>query len=55
MEEQKQCGKMWWKSVEQYGERDEQCGGTVWNGMVEQCSSMVEQWNSMVERWNSVA
>ena len=63
----KQCERVWWNTIEQYGGRVEvwnsetvwkQSGGTVeqYSGAVEQCAtvwnSMVEQWNSMVEQWN---
>ena len=37
----------------------EQCGGTVCNSMVEQCSTVcwnsVEWYSGTVEQWNSVA
>ena len=65
----KQCERVWWNTIEQYGGRVEvwnsetvwkQSGGTVeqYSGAVEQCAtvwnSMVEQWNNMVEQWGTV-
>ena len=66
------CGTAWrnsssvaklrWKSLQQYGERVEQCGRTVWNGMVEQWQNSgtvwlnggTVWWNRGTVRWDSV-
>ena len=46
-DEVEQCEMVCYNSVEQYGGTVEQCGGKVWNAMVEQCNSVTVWWN----RW----
>ena len=42
--------KVWKIVVKKCGGTMEQCGGTIWNHMVEQWNSVT----SVVEKWNSV-